>query len=78
MWGSIVWTLVHALVCGTLVGIILIQRDSQSKSDASGFIPRGSANIMTYVTAVIAVLFIGEVLISTVYMDRVTQVRMVQ
>ena len=51
--------------------MILLQRDSQSKSAMTSFVPRGSADIMTYVTAIVALLFIGEVLISTVYMDRV-------
>lgn len=66
--------LIHAFVTLSLIGVILLQRSEggglAGLSGGSGpgnlFTARGSANILTRATAVLAALFIGNCLLMTI------------
>jgi preprotein translocase subunit SecG len=74
MLGVVLWSLFHVALCVALIGIVLLQRDAQSKSaKAGGVVPRGGADIVTYITGLLAALFFGEVMISAVYTDRASK-----
>ncbi len=64
---------VHIFITISLIGVILLQRSEGggglvggSNSSGNMFTARGAANLLTRVTAVLAVLFIGNCILMTI------------
>ncbi|RZI46902.1 preprotein translocase subunit SecG [Candidatus Finniella inopinata] len=66
---------IHILITISLIGVILLQRSeggggllggSGSGAGNSMFTARGAANLLTRITAVLAVLFIGNCILMTI------------
>ena len=64
---------IHVFIAVSLIGVILLQKSESSgglvggsSSSNSMFTARGAANLLTRITAVLAVLFIGNCILMTV------------